>query len=203
MARRRARWRTSKLDGWLRPHVDLQGIVMGRYLIPLGIFVVLVGFLAVGLNLNPREVPSPLIDKPAPAFSVSQLHQADKTIARDDLKGKVWLLNVWASWCVSCRQEHPVLVDLAKSGAVPIYGLNYKDQREAGLKWLAEHGNTYVISAFDHDGRVGIDYGVYGVPETFLIDKAGVIRYKHIGPVTPDALKDIILPKVKELNAAS
>ncbi|HMV53210.1 MAG TPA: DsbE family thiol:disulfide interchange protein [Rhodocyclaceae bacterium] len=176
---------------------------MGRYLIPLGIFVVLVGFLAVGLNLNPREVPSPLIDKPAPAFSVSQLHQADKTIARDDLKGKVWLLNVWASWCVSCRQEHPVLVDLAKSGAVPIYGLNYKDQREAGLKWLAEHGNPYVISAFDHDGRVGIDYGVYGVPETFLIDKAGVIRYKHIGPVTPDALKDIILPKVKELNAAS
>lgn len=176
---------------------------MGRYLIPLGIFIVLVGFLAVGLNLNPREVPSPLIDKPAPAFSVPQLHQADKTISRDDLKGKVWLLNVWASWCVSCRQEHPVLVDLAKSGAVPIYGLNYKDQREAGLKWLAEHGNPYVISAYDQDGRVGIDYGVYGVPETFLIDKNGVIRYKHIGPVTPDALKDIILPKVRELNAAS
>ncbi|TXG80373.1 MAG: DsbE family thiol:disulfide interchange protein [Thermomicrobiales bacterium] len=176
---------------------------MGRYLIPLGIFIVLVGFLAVGLNLNPREVPSPLIDKPAPAFSVPQLHQADKTISRDDLKGKVWLLNVWASWCVSCRQEHPLLVDLAKSGAVPIYGLNYKDQREAGLKWLAEHGNPYVISAYDQDGRVGIDYGVYGVPETFLIDKNGVIRYKHIGPVTPDALKDIILPKVRELNAAS
>lgn len=176
---------------------------MGRYLIPLGIFIVLVGFLAVGLNLNPREVPSPLIDKPAPAFSVPQLHRADKTISRDDLKGKVWLLNVWASWCVSCRQEHPVLVDLAKSGAVPIYGLNYKDQREAGLKWLAEHGNPYVISAYDQDGRVGIDYGVYGVPETFLIDKNSVIRYKHIGPVTPDALKDIILPKVRELNAAS
>lgn len=176
---------------------------MGRYLIPLGIFIVLVGFLAVGLNLNPREVPSPLIDKPAPAFSVPQLHRADKTISRDDLKGKVWLLNVWASWCVSCRQEHPLLVDLAKSGAVPIYGLNYKDQREAGLKWLAEHGNPYVISAYDQDGRVGIDYGVYGVPETFLIDKNGVIRYKHIGPVTPDALKDIILPKVRELNAAS
>lgn len=176
---------------------------MGRYLIPLGIFIVLVGFLAVGLNLNPREVPSPLIDKPAPAFSVPQLHQADKTISRDDLKGKVWLLNVWASWCVSCRQEHPVLVDLAKSGAVPIYGLNYKDQREAGLKWLAEHGNPYVISAYDQDGRVGIDYGVYGVPETFLIDKAGVIRKKIIGPVTPEKVKEIILPMVKELNAAS
>ena len=176
---------------------------MGRYLLPLGIFVVLVGFLAVGLNLNPREVPSPLIDKPAPAFKVPQLQQADKTIARDDLKGKVWLLNVWASWCVSCRQEHPVLVDLAKSNAVPIYGLNYKDQRDAGLQWLTEHGNPYVVSAFDQDGRVGIDYGVYGVPETFLIDKNGLIRYKHIGPLTPDAVQTIILPKVKALDAAS
>ena len=176
---------------------------MGRYLIPLGLFVVLVGFLAVGLNLNPRELPSPLIDKPAPAFKVPQLHALDKTIARDDLKGKVWLLNVWASWCVSCRQEHPVLVELAKSNAVPIYGLNYKDQREAGLAWLNQHGNPYVISAFDQDGRVGIDFGVYGVPETFLIDKNGMVRYKHTGPVTPDAVQNLILPKVKELNAAS
>lgn len=176
---------------------------MGRYLIPLGIFIVLVGFLAVGLNLNPREVPSPLIDKPAPAFKVPQLTESEKTIARDDLKGKVWLFNVWASWCVSCREEHPVLVELAKQNVVPIYGLNYKDQRDAGLKWLADHGNPYVVSAFDQDGRVGIDFGVYGVPETFLIDKNGVIRYKHIGPVTPDALQNIILPKVKELNAAS
>ena len=163
----------------------------------------LVGFLAVGLNLNPRELPSPLIDKPAPAFKVPQLHALDKTIARDDLKGKVWLLNVWASWCVSCRQEHPVLVELAKSNAVPIYGLNYKDQREAGLAWLNQHGNPYVISAFDQDGRVGIDFGVYGVPETFLIDKNGMVRYKHTGPVTPDAVQNLILPKVKELNAAS
>lgn len=176
---------------------------MGRYLIPLGLFVVLVGFLAVGLNLNPRELPSPLIDKPAPAFKVPQLHALDKSIARDDLKGKVWLLNVWASWCVSCRQEHPVLVELARSNAVPIYGLNYKDQREAGLAWLSQHGNPYVISAFDQDGRVGIDFGVYGVPETFLIDKNGIIRYKHTGPVTPDAVQNLILPKVKELNAAS
>lgn len=176
---------------------------MGRYLIPLGLFVVLVGFLAVGLNLNPRELPSPLIDKPAPAFKVPQLHAPDKSIARDDLKGKVWLLNVWASWCVSCRQEHPVLVELAKSNAVPIYGLNYKDQREAGLAWLNQHGNPYVISAFDQDGRVGIDFGVYGVPETFLIDKNGMVRYKHTGPVTPDAVQNLILPKVKELNAAS
>lgn len=176
---------------------------MARYLVPLGMFFVLVGFLAVGLNLNPREVPSPLIDKPAPAFALPRLHEPEKSIARDDLRGKVWLLNVWASWCVSCRQEHPVLIDLAKSKAVPIYGLNYKDQREAGLKWLAEHGDPYVLSAFDHDGRVGIDYGVYGVPETFLVDKNGVIRYKHIGPVTPEAVQNVILPKVKELNAAS
>jgi cytochrome c biogenesis protein CcmG/thiol:disulfide interchange protein DsbE len=176
---------------------------MGRYLIPLGLFVVLVGFLAVGLNLNPRELPSPLIDKPAPAFKVPQLHAPDKSIARDDLKGKVWLLNVWASWCVSCRQEHPVLVELAKSNAVPIYGLNYKDQREAGLAWLGQHGNPYVISAFDQYGRVGIDFGVYGVPETFLIDKNGIVRYKHTGPITLDAVQNLILPKVKELNAAS
>lgn len=176
---------------------------MGRYLVPLGIFIVLVGFLAAGLDLNPREVPSPLIDKPAPAFKLPQLREADKAIARDDLKGRVWLLNVWASWCVSCRHEHPVLVELAKSKAVPIYGLNYKDQREAGLNWLAEHGDPYVLSAFDQDGRVGIDYGVYGVPETFLIDKSGVIRYKHIGPVTPDAVQNIILPKVRQLDAAS
>lgn len=196
---------------------------MGRYLIPLGIFIVLVGFLAVGLNLNPREVPSPLIGKPAPAFSLPVLDESGKSIARDDLRGKVWLLNVWASWCVSCRAEHPVLVDLAKQNAVPIYGLNYKEVRGDGSldarqmaradelalarsrasQWLRERGNPYVASLLDLDGRVGIDYGVYGVPETFLIDKNGVIRYKHIGPVTPDAVRNVILPKVKELNAAS
>lgn len=118
------------------------------------------------------------------------------------MRGKVWLLNVWASWCVSCREEHPLLVDLSRQNIVPIVGLNYKDQREAGLRWLAEHGDPYLLSAWDVDGVVGINYGVYGVPETFVIDKSGIVRYKHIGPVTPEALRTKLLPLIQELNRA-
>ena len=173
-----------------------------KFLVPLLLFFGLAGFLAFGLTLNPREVPSPLIDKPAPGFSLPVLHRPDTTLSRDDLKGQVWLLNVWASWCVSCRQEHPLLVELAKAGIVPIYGLNYKDERNAGLQWLSEHGDPYTASIIDADGRTGIDYGVYGVPETFVIDKQGVIRHKHIGPITPQALQEKLLPMVRELNAS-
>ena len=171
-----------------------------RFLWPLAIFVILAAFLVKGLFLNPREVPSPLIDKPAPAFALAQLHEPGKTLAKDDLRGKVWLLNVWASWCVSCREEHPLLVDLAKQGIVPIYGLNYKDKREEALGWLQQFGNPYAASITDLDGRVGIDYGVYGVPETFVIDKNGVIRYKQIGPITREALDKKIVPMVKQLQ---
>ncbi|HEV7820370.1 MAG TPA: DsbE family thiol:disulfide interchange protein [Burkholderiales bacterium] len=173
---------------------------MNRYLIPLGIFVVLVIFLGIGLGLNPREVPSPLIGKPAPAFRLAQLHESGKVLGREDMLGKVWLLNVWASWCVSCREEHPILVELSKRNVVPIYGLNYKDKQDEALGWLKQFGDPYTASIVDRDGRVGIDYGVYGVPETFVIDKAGVIRYKQIGPVTPQALKDKILPLVRQLQ---
>lgn len=174
---------------------------MRRFLLPLGIFVVLVGFLAAGLRLNPREVPSPLIGKPVPAFRLAQLHAGDKTISPEDMRGKVWLLNVWASWCVSCKQEHPVLIDLDKQKKIAIVGLNYKDDRAAAITWLNQHGgDPYVVSAVDADGRVGIDFGVYGVPETFLIDKNGIIRYKHIGPVTPEAIKTKILPLAEELS---
>ena len=173
---------------------------MNRYLIPLAIFVALVAFLGIGLTLNPREVPSPLIGKPAPAFELVQLHQPDKSLARKDMLGQVWLLNVWASWCVSCREEHPLLLELAKSNTVPIYGLNYKDRRDDALAWLKRFGDPYAASVIDSDGRIGIDYGVYGVPETFVIDKGGVIRYKQIGPVTPQALKDKILPLVRQLQ---
>ena len=173
---------------------------MKRYLIPLIVFVVMVGFLAVGLNLKPREVPSPLIDKPAPAFSLARLDTPEQKLGLEDLKGKVWLLNVWASWCVACRQEHPLLVDLARQNLVPIYGLNYKDKRDEALAWLGRYGNPYVASLADTEGLVGIDYGVYGVPETFVIDKQGTIRLKHIGPVTPEALRDTILPMVRKLN---
>lgn len=172
---------------------------MKRYL-PLGIFVVIAAFLAIGLFLDPREVPSPLVNKPAPAFSLPLLDQPAQTFSHADMKGKVWLLNVWASWCVACREEHPVLVELAKSGVVPIVGLNYKDERRDALRWLAQFGDPYRLSAYDYDGRIGIDYGVYGVPETFLIDKNGIIRYKRIGVVTPEILRDKILPMVRELN---
>jgi cytochrome c biogenesis protein CcmG/thiol:disulfide interchange protein DsbE len=173
---------------------------MGRFLLPLGLFVLVAGFLLVGLKLDPREVPSPLIGKPAPAFSLTQLHEPAKSISEKDLRGQVWVLNVWASWCVSCREEHPLLVELSRRKEVPLYGLNYKDQRGEALRWLAEHGNPYVMSIFDADGRTGIDYGVYGVPETYVIDKAGVIRMKHIGPVTPTVLETKLLPLVKELQ---
>lgn len=171
-----------------------------RFLIPLFAFLVLVGFLAVGLNLKPSEVPSPLIGKPAPEFSLPKLSDPSKNFSTADMKGQVWLLNVWASWCVACKQEHPVLMDLAKMNVLPIVGLDYKDQRDPALEFLRRGGDPYVLSAVDESGRVGIDYGVYGVPETFLIDKQGIIRYKHIGPITPQSLREKILPLVEQLK---
>jgi len=173
---------------------------MNRYLLPLGIFALLVLLLGVGLSLNPREVPSPLIGKPAPAFQLPQLHDPAKTFSPKELQGKVWVLNVWASWCAACRDEHPVLTALARSGIAPVYGLNYKDKRDEAIEWLKRFGDPYQASLFDADGRVGIDYGVYGVPETYVIDKQGVIRYKRIGPVTPDIVKQKFVPLIAELS---
>jgi cytochrome c biogenesis protein CcmG/thiol:disulfide interchange protein DsbE len=173
-----------------------------KLLIPFAVFVVLCGFLFVGLFRDPREVPSPLIDKPAPAFTLKQLHVPDKALGTADMKGQVWLLNVWASWCVSCREEHPLLVELGKQNIVPIIGLNYKDEPAAGMRWLQQNGDPYNLSVVDRNGAVGIDYGVYGVPETFVIDKNGVIRYKQIGPITVEALEKKILPLVRELQKA-
>ncbi len=173
---------------------------MNRYLLPLAAFLVLAGFLAFGLKLDPHEVPSPLIDKPAPAFRASLLARPGQNISRDDLVGKPWILNVWASWCGPCRDEHPVWVQFAPRSPVPIYGLNYKDNAAAGLSWLRQLGNPYTESLTDPDGRIGIDYGVYGVPETFVIDRTGVVRYKHVGPMTPEVLHDKIEPLLKKLN---
>ena len=173
---------------------------MMRYLIPLFAFLVLAAFLLVGLTLNPRQVPSPLIDKPAPKFQLNQLQESDKIMSSDDNLGKVWMLNVWASWCVACRGEHPLLVQLARTGIVPIYGLNYKDERNTAMQWLKRYGDPYTISIVDSDGKVGIDYGVYGVPETYVIDKKGIIRHKQIGPVTVDSLEKTIIPLIKELQ---
>lgn len=193
---------------------------MNRYYWILGAFAALVALLAVGLGLNPRDVPSPLVGKPAPAFNLAVLSKPQTTLGPKDMEGKVWLLNVWASWCVSCRQEHPVLVEFSKQSNVPLIGLNYKEVRGDGEfdmskmgaddekklafqradQWLAQHGNPYSLTVMDLDGRVGIDYGVYGVPETYVIDKAGVIRMKHTGPITPDVLSGKLLPLIAELN---
>lgn len=193
---------------------------MNRYFWILGGFAALVVLLAIGLNLNPRDVPSPLVGKPAPAFSLSVLATPDKTLGPKDMQGKVWLLNVWSSWCVSCRQEHPVLVEFSKKVNTPLVGLNYKEVRGDGNfdmskipadeerklafqranQWLAQHGDPYTLTVMDLDGRVGIDYGVYGVPETYVIDKAGIIRMKHTGPISPEVLSQKILPLLAELN---
>ena len=171
-----------------------------KFLIPLAIFLGLAAFLMRGLSLDPREVPSPLIGKPAPAFDLTRLDDAQQRISQKHLLGKVWMLNVWASWCAACRDEHPYLMEFAARKIVPIYGLNYKDTRPAGQQTLSRFGDPYVASLFDADGRVGIDWGVYGVPETFIIDRQGVIRMKHIGPVTPEVLRDKIEPMVRQLN---
>ncbi len=171
-----------------------------RYLIPLGVFLALSGFLGAGLFLNPGKIPSPLIGKPAPDFQLPRLHDPTQLVSNRDLEGKVWMLNVWASWCVSCRYEHPLLVELARQQILPIYGLNYKDKRDEAIDWLRKFGDPYNHSVYDPDGRVGMDYGVYGVPETYVIDAEGVIRYKHIGPITAEALQNAILPLIRELQ---
>ena len=163
-------------------------------------FALLVALLAAGLKLNPREVPSPLIGKPAPPFELPLLAAPDKTFSQKEMLGSVWILNVWASWCPPCLVEHPVITGLAKT--IPVVGLNYKDAREDALPWLKRNGDPYQLSVFDAAGRIAIDYGVYGVPETYVIDRRGVIRYKHIGPVTPEVVQKKIEPLVKELNAA-
>ena len=171
---------------------------MKRWL-PLIIFAVLGIFFYVGLSLNPREVPSPFIGKPAPNFTLPVIGQAERTFSPAEAKGKVWLLNIWAPWCVACRQEHGMLMQLAQAG-VPIYGLNWKDKDREAESLLARGGSPYVLSVDDLSGRAGIDYGVTGTPETFVIDKQGVIRMKHIGPITPENWKQKFEPLLKELN---
>jgi cytochrome c biogenesis protein CcmG/thiol:disulfide interchange protein DsbE len=169
-------------------------------LLPLVLFIGLVLFLFLGLRHDPHEIPSPLINKPAPAFQLKQLHDPNQTFSAQDMRGKVWLLNFWGTWCVACREEHPLLIQYAKTNAVPIYGVDYKDERSTALQLLEDEGNPYTLTASDPEGRLSIDYGVYGAPETFLIDRDGVIRYKQIGPITEDAWQKEILPRVKQLN---
>ena len=171
-----------------------------RFFIPLMVLVALVFFLGAGLKLDPKEVPSPLIGRPSPVFALTRLDNATVRIQRDDMLGKVWMLNVWASWCVACRDEHPLLLEFSRKKLLPIYGLNYKDERSAGLKWLRNFGDPYDASLFDQDGRTGIDFGVYGVPETFIMDRDGIVRFKQIGPITPDVIRTQIEPLIRKLN---
>jgi cytochrome c biogenesis protein CcmG, thiol:disulfide interchange protein DsbE len=163
-------------------------------------FLVLVGLLAVGLQLNPREVPSPLIGKPAPAFELPLLQQPDKSFSQTDMLGTVWVMNVWASWCPPCLVEHPVVSAFAASGIAPVVGLNYKDAREDALPWLKRNGDPFKVTVYDAAGRIAIDYGVYGVPETYVIDRKGIIRYKHIGPLTPQVAEKKLRPLIQELT---
>lgn len=172
-----------------------------RYLLPLAAFLLLAGLLYRGLSLDPKLVPSPLIGKSMPAFTLPRLQDPDATLSDSDLLGEVFVLNIWATWCIACRAEHDVLLELARSGAVDIYGLNYKDQRDSAKSWLQQLGNPYVANAFDADGRTGIDWGVYGAPETFVIDRQGIIRHKHIGPLTMEVLNEEILPLIAALKA--
>jgi len=172
-----------------------------RFALPLVVFVLMAGLLGYGLRLDPKKVPSPLIDKPAPAFSLSMLDSPSRQLSTEDMKGQVWVLNVWASWCISCRAEHVVITALANRNLVPVVGLNYKDEPVDAARWLEQFGNPYATSVMDQDGRVGIDWGVYGVPETFVIGADGMIKYKHIGPVTHESLEQTILPILKELQS--
>ncbi len=174
---------------------------MKRALIPLALFVALLAFLGAGLRSDPRELPSALIDKPVPAFQLATLSDGEAVRGPEELRGQVWVLNVWASWCTACRLEHPLLVEFARTGDVPVYGLNYKDAPPDARRWLQNFGDPYRHSFSDRDGRVGMDLGVYGAPETFVIDAAGRVRFKHVGALTPDVLQRQILPLVRRLRA--
>jgi cytochrome c biogenesis protein CcmG/thiol:disulfide interchange protein DsbE len=169
-------------------------------LLPLLLFAVIGAFLAVGLRLDPREVPSPLIGKPVPQFSLLPVRGRTLGLATADLKGQVSLVNVFASWCVACREEHSLLLQIQREGVVPIHGLNYKDQPADAERWLDDMGDPYARTGADIDGRVAIDWGVYGVPETFVVDREGTIRYKQIGPITPAVWNQTMLPLIRALQ---
>lgn len=171
------------------------------FLIPVVIFAALSLALGWGLTRNPKEIPSALIGKPAPAFALPPVQGRKLGLASADLRGDVSLVNVFASWCAACRQEHPVFMQLRTDGTVPIHGLNYKDRPEDAARWLDMLGDPYARTGSDRDGRVGIDWGVYGVPETFVVTRDGRIAYKHIGAVTPDVLRETIIPLIARLRS--
>lgn len=171
-----------------------------RFTAPLLVFVLLLVLLLAGLRLNPREVPSALIGMPAPGFSLARLDRPEQMFTHESMRGQVWLLNVWASWCTACREEHPLLLEMARARDVTLIGLNYRDKADDAARWLQQYGDPYQVSIFDGDGRVGLDYGVYGVPETYVIDRAGVVRFKQTGPLRAETLNKRILPLIRTLQ---
>ena len=179
---------------------------MIQRVLPLFAFLLLAALLAAGIWLaqvrDPNAIPSPLIGKPAPAFSLPSLHEPDRTVDSSELKGRAYLLNVFGSWCPGCREEHPVVERLARSGQLPVVGFNWKDERADALRWLAQFGDPYALIVVDFEGRTAIDYGVYGAPESFLIGADGNIHYKHIGPLTWADVEAEILPRLAAANAS-
>ena len=173
---------------------------MTRFLLPFAVFIAIGLALMAGLRRDPRELPSALVGKPAPAFELPVLEADGRTVRASDMRGKVWMLNVWASWCGPCQLEHPLIMDLAKQTRVPVVGLNYKDKPEAARAWLQRLGNPYSATLVDPDGRTGIDFGVYGVPETFVIDGEGIVRFRQAGPLTAEALEKRVLPLMRQLE---
>ena len=171
---------------------------MWRYAIPLALFAVLAVFLYRGLWLNPGNIPSPLVGQEAPQFTLPNLENPEQQVGSDDFAGEVALLNVWATWCIGCRQEHAYLLELSRTSGVPIYGLNWKDDRDSALDWLTTLGDPYAATAFDPLGDVAIDWGVYGAPETFLIGRDGTVLHKHIAPLTPEIWRREFLPKIEK-----
>ncbi len=174
--------------------------VVIKSLLPLFIFVAFIVLLISGIGKDPSRIPSPLINKPAPEFALPTLYEPDRIVRKQDLLGKYYLLNVWGSWCPSCRVEHPVIMELARSGTIPVYGLNWKDEPENAKAWLLRFGDAYTDILVDYDGRTAIDFGVYGAPESFVIDQKGIIRHKVVGEMTPQIVQNELLPLIKKME---
>lgn len=176
---------------------------MARYIALLVVFVIMIGVFVIGLGKDPRKIPSPLIDNPAPQYELPRVRDAASSVGSADYAGQLVLVNIWATWCVGCRQEHQFLNELAARNIIPIYGINWRDQRDEAVVWLEKLGDPYIASAYDEDGRVGIDWGVYGAPETFLVSPDGNVLHKFVGPMYEGVWQNEFLPLVDAYNGGT